>query len=120
MLVRILKIEPQRAGGNKVTVAIRGVTAVLLDPEDKANGKMLKKEVDVKICGLEGRAKSSNGPAQFDERTITAKVLEKDEDYVVLDCGLFSFDYMMNIGEADEFVVGEFIELESPRLDIMF
>jgi hypothetical protein len=120
MKVRIVKIEPTIARGTKVTVEIKGATVILCDPEDKAENWMLHKEVEAKIYGLQGDAKSARAPAQFDKKMLTAKVLDKGYDYAVLDCGLFTFDYMMNTGEEEEFVVGEHVCIQSPRLDIMF
>ncbi len=119
MRAKILKIEPEKSGGNTVTVSIGKVTTNLFDPEEMVDEKFLKKELEVKICGLEGTAEKSEGPEKFDRKTIVAKVVEKDLDYVVLDCGLFTFDYMMNMGDEEKFIVGEFIAIENPRLDIV-
>lgn len=119
MQIKILKIEPIGSGGNKITASLKGETLVLTDPQDNADASLLKKEIDAKICALHGKARRSPGPARFGSKTVTAKVLEKDYDYCVLDCGLFIFDYMMNIGEEDEFEVGQYVTLEGPRLDLM-
>jgi hypothetical protein len=121
MKLKILEIEPAGdEGEQKITAGLKKNEIVLLDPSGLITEDQLKKTVEIKICALGGVVKASKGPASIKEGVIVGKVLEKDLDYVVIDCGLFVFDYLMDIGDDDKFEVGKFIKIKNPRLDLSF
>jgi hypothetical protein len=118
MKVKILKIEPFKDWEQIVIGRIKGINIEFFDPNGKFEEEDLKKEFDVKICGLRGKVEGAGGPEKFEPDEIVANVIEKNLDYVILDCGLFQFDYMINSKNEGKFEIGKFVRIKNPRLDI--
>ncbi len=119
MRIRIRRVEPGRPG-YKITADIGDSTVIFNDPEEFADESLRNKSMEVRILGVEGRVSPSKGPVRFGQPSLVARVVKKEEDYAVLDCGLFSFDYLINLGEDHKFVEGGFVQLDGVRLDLMF